>query len=174
MAYQGQHITNPRTGQQMTFIELMPELLRIDTINPPGGVPEPMHVHPHQLSGTDVTAGALVFEVAGQRRVVHAGESIEIPSGAPHRFWNEGSDDATAIGWFRPALDTAAFFESLFSLADRGQLKANGMPRLLPLVALAGHFSNEIRPVSPPWPVLRAITSVLSPVARARGHTGRA
>jgi len=34
MARQGQQISNPRTGQVMTFLEMRDDLLRIDTVNP--------------------------------------------------------------------------------------------------------------------------------------------
>ena len=43
------------------------------------------------------------------------------------------------------------------------------MPSLLQLTAMVPYFSDEIRPTMPPWPVLRAVTAVLGPVARARG-----
>ena len=87
--------------------------------------------------------------MAGEQRRVTAGETITIPPNTPHHFWNEGLDDARAIQFFRPALDTAAFFETLFALAQRGELDRKGMPKLLPLAALVGEFGNEIRPVSP-------------------------
>ena len=173
MPHQGQEIANPRTGQRMKFAELARAELRIETLNPPSDVREPVHTHPRQESGAEVTSGSLVFEVAGERRSLSPGETITIPAGTPHRFWNEGPADAQAIQFFRPALDTAAFFETLFALAERGQLDAKGMPKLLPLAALAGEFADEIRPVSPPWPLLRALTAALGPLARLRGHRGR-
>ena len=172
MAYLGQEISNPRTGQRMKYTTLTPGELRIDTLNPPSDVHEPTHVHPHQESGAQVITGSLVFEINGQRRVIGAGETITIPSNTPHRFWNEGPDDARAIQFFRPALDTASFFETLFVLAERGQLSNTGMPKLLPLVSLVGTFGQEIRPTSPPWPLLRALSIALGPLARARGHHG--
>ena len=173
MARQGQEIKNPRTGQRMKFLAISPEELRIDTLNPPTGEPEPLHVHPSQESGTEVISGSLVFEIEGERRTFGAGETIAIPPNTSHRFWNEGPDDAHAIAYFRPALDTAAFFETLFALAQRGQLDRNGMPKLLPLMSLVGEFGEEIRPVNPPWRVLRAIALLLAPIAHARGHHGR-
>lgn len=173
MAHQGQEISNPRTGQWMKFIEVTSDELRIDTLNPPRGVREPLHVHPRQESGAKVTEGSLVFEIHRQLRVVSAGETVTIPPNTPHRFWNDGPGDAHAIQFFRPALDTASFFETLFALAQRGQLNSKGMPKLLPLVSLVGEFAEEIRPVNPPWPLLRALAATLAPLAHARGHKGR-
>jgi mannose-6-phosphate isomerase-like protein (cupin superfamily) len=94
---QGQQISNPRTGQRMTIISADRAELRLDTLNPPTAVREPMHVHPRQESGAEVLTGSLIFEVAGERRRIAAGEKIAIAANTPHRFWNEGPDDARAV-----------------------------------------------------------------------------
>lgn len=173
MAHEGQQITNPRTGQRMTFVEMREELLRIESVNPPGDRTEPVHLHPKQESGAEVVSGALVFEVAGEERRVGPGESITIPAGTPHRFWNDGEEDAHSVQHFRPALDIASFFETFFALAARGELDENGMPPLLQVAVMAPEFSDEIRPASPPWPVVRLMGLVLGPVARMRGYRAR-
>jgi quercetin dioxygenase-like cupin family protein len=163
-------IENPRTGQRMTFVTDHPELLEIDTFNPPTGTREPEHVHPTQESGARVTSGALVFEVDGVARTVAAGQSIDIPANTPHRFWNEGNEDALARQWFRPARKTRAFFETLFTLGEDGLLDERGMPGLLQIAVMIPVFSDEIRPTRPPWPVQKAVAACLGPVARRRGY----
>lgn len=173
MAHEGQQISNPRTGQQMTFLEVREELLRIDMVNPVADEREPLHVHPHQESGAELISGSLVFEVDGVQRKLAPGESISIPANAPHRFWNDGDEEAHSIGYFRPALATAAFFETLFALAATDQLDAKGMPRPLQLAVMVPEFEKEIRPLSPPWPVLRAAAVLLGPLARTRGYHAR-
>lgn len=157
----------------MTFVELREELLRIDSVNPPTAEREPVHVHPKQESGAEVVSGSLVFEVAGEQRRLAAGETIVVPANTPHRFWNDGSEDARSIQSFRPALDIASFFETMFALAQQGKLDEKGMPRPLQLAVMVPEFGDEIRPVRPPWPVLRALTAVLGPIARLRGYRGR-
>jgi hypothetical protein len=54
----------------------------------------------------------------------------------------------------------------LFELAARDRLDTRGMPRPRELVRLLRSFGAEIRPARPPWPVLRALTVVLAPIAR--------
>lgn len=149
MAHEGQEIVNPRTGQSMTFTRLTPEMLCIESVNPVSEEREPLHVHPRQKSGCEVLAGSLVFEVEGTRRQVGVGESIEVPAGARHRFWNEGPAEARSVQRFEPALETAAFFETLFALAAKGELDAKGMPRPLQMAVLVPEFAEEIRPVTP-------------------------
>lgn len=170
MAHLGQQITNTRTGQRMTFVELQRDSLRIDSVNPPTDEREPLHVHPKQESGAELVSGSLVFEVNGVQRKLAPGDSISIPPNTPHRFWNDGHEDAHSIGFFRPALTIAEFFETLFALANAGKLDAKGMPRPLQLAVMVPRFGDEIRTVRPPWPVLRAVAMVLKPLARARGY----
>jgi hypothetical protein len=131
---------------------------------------EPAHVHPRQESGATVLDGELRFVVEGHARVVAAGEAITIPAGARHHFANERDVDAVALQEFRPSLRTAEFFETLFALAQRGELDDRGMPSLLRLAVLAPAFADEIRVARPPWPLQRAAFALLGPLARARGY----
>jgi quercetin dioxygenase-like cupin family protein len=173
MAHAGETITNPRTGQQMVFLETGGEtggeLLRIECVNPAGGVDEPEHCHPLQESRAEVISGTLRFRVAGEVREVGAGETHTIPAGVPHSFGNYGDEDAHWIAEFRPALRTDAFFESLFDLAARDQLNDQGMPSLLQLAVSVPAFAPEIRVTHPPWPVQRVLFALLGPIARLRG-----
>lgn len=173
MAHLGQEISNPRTGQRMKFTQLEPDALRIESVSPATGEHEPLHVHPKQESGAELLSGSLVFEVDGAQRRLGPGDSISIPANTSHRFWNDGEEDARWIGFFRPALSTADFFETLFALAGEDKLEANGMPRPLQLALMVPEFADEIRPVSPPWPVLRVLATILAPLARARGYRAR-
>ncbi len=173
MARQGQEIENPRTCQRMRFVELRPERLRIDSVNPVTDELEPRHVHPRQQSRAELISGSLVFEVDGVERRLRPGDSITIPVGAPHRFWNDGNGDAHSIQTFEPALDIAGFFETLFALAEAGELGPGGMPRPLQLAVMVPEFRDEIRPASPPWPLVRGASFLLGPLARIRGYRPR-
>jgi quercetin dioxygenase-like cupin family protein len=146
------------------------ELLGIETTNPPNGVAEPLHVHPHQESHIEPISGALQVVLAGEKRRLEAGEAIAIPAGTRHRFFNDGEVDAVAIQEFRPALRIAEFFETYFGLAERGELDERGKPSLLRSAVMGPAFADEIRLVSPPWPVQRAAFALLGPIARLRGY----
>lgn len=157
----------------MTFVELTDDVLRIDTVNPPTTEHEPLHVHPSQHSGTEVLSGALVFEMGGVLLRVPAGERVSIPPNMPHRFFNDGDTAAHHIQFFRPALDIASLFETAFALEQQGKGGADGMPPLLQLAVMVPEFGDELRPVSPPWPLLRAVSAILAPIARRRGYRAR-
>jgi mannose-6-phosphate isomerase-like protein (cupin superfamily) len=168
-------IANPRTGQRMRFLltseDTDGELLRFETTNPPTDVPEPVHVHPRQETRAELLSGALRFVVDGEERRVGPGETIVIPAGVPHRFVNDGDEDAVAIQEARPALRTAEFFVTYFDLAARGEIDERGMPSLLRMAVLVPVFGDEMRVVSPPWPVQRTVFALLRPIARLRGYT---
>ena len=162
---------NPRTGQRMRFLGRSSELLRMETTNPPGGTPEPVHVHPRQESRAEVVSGTLCFVVDGEERRLGPGDSITIPAGVPHNFLNDGDADAVAVQEFRPALRTRLFFETYFGMAERGELDEHGMPSLMHLAVLGPAFADEIRVTKPPWAVQRVAYALLGPIARRRGYS---
>jgi quercetin dioxygenase-like cupin family protein len=170
----GRAIVNPRTGQTMIFRQTAADtngrLLQIECFNEPQEPIEPEHIHPNQDSRCQVLTGALTFRIDGVERVVRAGETVTIPAGERHCFWNDGSEVAHHLQEFRPALRTQLFFDTLFALARDGQIDDKGMPKLLPLALLVPAFGDEIRPVRPPWPLLRVLAWLLGPIARLRGY----
>lgn len=173
MAREGQEIVNPRTGQRMRFAQIREEELMIESLNPPAEEREPEHVHPKQQSGAEVRSGSLVFEVEGKPTRVGPGESIAIPPNTPHRFWNEADDEAQSVQIFRPALSIAAFFETYFELARRGDLTEKGDIPLLQVAAMVPEFRDEVRLTWPPWPIVLTMSALLGPIARRRGYRGR-
>jgi quercetin dioxygenase-like cupin family protein len=170
---EGKEIVNPRTGQRMRFVAIGEDELRIESFNPPTDEREPEHVHPKQESGAEVRSGALVFEVEGERRWVGPGESITIPPNTPHRFWNASEEEAHSVQLFRPALDIAAFFETYFELARRGNLKEGGDIPPLQVAAMVPEFADEVRLTRPPWMIVRSMAMLLGPIARMRGYRPR-
>ena len=140
MAYQGEEIVNPRTGQRMVFLQTAEDtdgaLLQLETVNPGHSPAEPEHVHPLQESSAEVIAGALYFSVRGEIQIVRAGDKIVIPPNTPHSFWNGGDVDARAVQEFRPALRIESFFETWFGLAHDGKLNEKGMPSVLQLAVM--------------------------------------
>ena len=166
-------ISNPRTGQRMRFTltgaDTGGELLRIESVHPPTNQIEPLHVHPLQESRARVASGALEFLVDGSTTLLGPGEEITIPAGARHRFRNPRPVEAVSVQEFRPALRIQEFFEAFFRLAEEGELDDRGMPSLLRTAVMAPAFADEIRIVTPPWPVQRLVFGVLGPIARRRG-----
>ena len=166
-------IRNERTGQRMRFLrseDTDGADLRMESWIPASEDSEPLHVHPRQESGMTVLSGVLHFEIAGERRRVEPGESVEIGPGVPHRFWNEGPDEVNALADFRPALGIEDFFRTYFAMANDGRLDDHGRPSILQAAVLGPRFEDEIRLVSPPWWIQKVTYAVLAPLARMRGY----
>jgi hypothetical protein len=100
-----------------------------------------------QVSGFEIISGELAFWVDGKEFRAGPGETVTVPAGTNHRFWNPTDAEAHYVGTFAPALDSRRFFEVLFR-----------------------SFGREIRPSSPPWPVTRLTIAALAPIAALRGY----
>ncbi len=97
MAYTGDVIENPMTGQRLVFLvtsaESGGELFAAEGIFPPGGFAGVSHIHPHQDERFEVLAGQAAFDIDGVRQVLDAGNTIEVPRGTKHTFANAGADE---------------------------------------------------------------------------------
>lgn len=173
MAQIGQELVNPRTGQRIRFVETARSSdgarLVLACVSPSSEEREPEHVHPFQTNRFEVQQGLLRFSIAGTERVVAAGESVDIPPGTPHRFWTEGGDAAEYRQEFVPALNTEAFFEALFGLAQAGQLSRGGLPPVLLLGLFGQAFWQTVRVTQPPAWVQRPTYAILAPLGRLLG-----
>lgn len=69
-----------------------PELSVIAERVPPGAS-ETRHRHQHARQFFFVLSGCAVMELDGERIEFGAGQGLEIPPGAPHRFSNESAAD---------------------------------------------------------------------------------
>lgn len=93
-----------------------PEALEVESTWTPHGSPPQRHFHPTQDELFEVLEGELTVEVAGEARVVTAGEHVEVPRDSVHRMWNAGSVPAKATWRVTPARRT----EEMFRYIDAG------------------------------------------------------
>lgn len=75
------------------------ELTTIADFSIAAGTQLPEHQHPHEQTST-VLAGRFRFWVAGEERILEAGEVAIIPGGVPHR--GEALTDCRIIDVFAP------------------------------------------------------------------------
>jgi mannose-6-phosphate isomerase-like protein (cupin superfamily) len=176
MAHRGQRIENPVTGQTMIFLETgentSGEVFRMEGIFRPGGFAGVLHVHPFQEERFAVTQGTAGFRVSSKQLQLGPGETIVVPAGRPHTFWNGGADEMRVVMEFRPALAAATgrFYEVYFGLAQAGKAGKNGLPSIWQIALQAEEFGDHARLARPPWVVQRAIFALLKPIARLLGY----
>jgi len=82
----------------------------IDMYVPPGGGPPP---HRHDFEETfTLLEGELDFTFRGTKRLVRAGETINVPANAPHQFHNSSSQSVRMLCICSPA-GQEEFFEEV-------------------------------------------------------------
>jgi quercetin dioxygenase-like cupin family protein len=121
----------------------------------------PYHCHPKQDERFVIVEGALRFHVAGEDRIVRAGEHIEIARRVFH-FANNPHDAPALVIWeTRPALRSAEFFYAM-NQAGRGRAR----PPLVEAAAILSEYRNEFRLAKPPAFIQRIVFGCLAPFGR--------
>jgi quercetin dioxygenase-like cupin family protein len=177
MAYTGQIIHNPVSGERITFLQTSRdtagEKLEIELeLSPDGHVPG-AHVHPEQEERFHVLEGEMKFRLGMRKIVAGAGETVVVPAGRVHRFANNGDGVARARVEVVPALDMEQLFEATVELALEGNTTRKGMPKPLHLALFVDRFRREVRAPFPPATIVRALMAPLAALARRRGHGER-
>jgi quercetin dioxygenase-like cupin family protein len=144
------------------------ELLEMDAEWQPTGHKPLPHSHPSQDEHFEITEGQLSVKLGSQKRVLTAGDTVDVPRGVTHTFWNSGTTTARAKWQVRPAQRTEEFFRSLDNLRKQGHGTSAGVNP--PAGALlAQEFSAEFRPALPQ--VARTLfLPALAAFARRRGY----
>jgi mannose-6-phosphate isomerase-like protein (cupin superfamily) len=175
MAYTGQTLENPASGERITFrqtsAETAGELLAIDLELPAGRrVPGGQHIHPKQEERFEVVEGTMRFKLGRKQVVAGPGEVVVVPAGQKHDFANVGDDDALVRVEVRPALKMEQLFEGAVGLAEEGRTMLGGIPRPLDLALFTQEFEDEVQGAFPPRWLQRIALAPLAWVARRRGQ----
>jgi mannose-6-phosphate isomerase-like protein (cupin superfamily) len=130
----------------------------------------PLHVHHVEDEEGMVTAGILSVDVGGQRIDAGPGQTVRLPRGVPHRWWNEGEAPLAFEGRSGPGVDLDRYLQAVFEVMNAGR------PNRPPLFYLA-HVALRHRPTQSvlimPLPVqavlFRALVVVGTLLGRYRG-----
>jgi mannose-6-phosphate isomerase-like protein (cupin superfamily) len=177
MAYTGQVIENPVSGEKITFVKTAAdtngELLVIDLeLSPDGAVPG-LHVHPSQEERFEVVSGRMKFRKGMKSVEAEAGDVVTVEPGTAHKFQNAGDETAKVRVEIRPAMKMEELFETAVELAEEGRTNKKGMPKPLDFALFAKEFRNEVVGAFPPVWVQRATLAPLAAFAERRGHGRR-
>ena len=82
----------------------------------------PRHVHPKEVETFEVLAGEFAYELEGEARAARAGDTVVVPPGAAHHFWNPSETEELRI---RVRIEPPnpmgeAFFENIAGLMRDG------------------------------------------------------
>jgi mannose-6-phosphate isomerase-like protein (cupin superfamily) len=171
----GDTIENPVTGERITFlatsVDTDGEAVVFETFVQPDGFVAAAHVHPKQEERFEVLSGTLALKVAGEEIIAGPGETLTVPAGTPHRFWNVGDVEVRFRCEVRPALQFEQLLETMFALAADGKTNRKGMPNLLRLAVIARAHFDVVRLPFPPAFVQRSGLALGAPLGRLFGYT---
>jgi mannose-6-phosphate isomerase-like protein (cupin superfamily) len=178
MAYVGQTLINPASGERITFRRTAAQtggrLVTIDLELPQGRrVPGGLHIHPLQEERFEVVNGTMGFRMHRRRITAGPGDIVVVPPRVPHDFANVGDEIALVRVDIRPALEMEQLFETAVALAEEGRTMLNGIPRPLDLALFTREFEQEVQAALPPLWLQRLALAPLAWIARRRGYAAR-
>ncbi|MBW0102909.1 cupin domain-containing protein [Pseudonocardia sp. KRD291] len=92
-----------------------------ETLDPPGtGVPP--HVHPTQDEHIYVLEGVFTLYLDGQWETAGPGDTVRMPRGLPHAYYNRTEANSRALFWVSPSGRLAALFDRLHDLTDPAEV----------------------------------------------------
>jgi mannose-6-phosphate isomerase-like protein (cupin superfamily) len=174
MAEVGDVLYNRVTGERFTVLAIPRDdhdWGRTEIRFPPGASGPPRHVHVRTEERVSVLEGRLTVSLGGRRdrRVLGPGESLALPPGLPHRFWNPGEQPVRFVGEARPAVALGAALARLCQLAEQGKLTRRGAPKN-PLEVALLFEASELYLTGIPIALQRPLQRRLAALARRRGH----
>jgi quercetin dioxygenase-like cupin family protein len=174
MIRKGDVIENPVTGERLRFLETSNETngesVLVEATVQANGFVAAAHLHPKQTERFEIESGVLAFKVDGKEIIARAGDSVTVPAGTSHKFWNAGDTEATFVCEVKPALQFERLLETMFGLAADGKTNRKGMPNPLRLAVIANaHFDDVHLPFPPAW-MQKAGLALGAPLGRLLGY----
>ncbi len=128
------------------------------------------HVHPNQDERWEVLRGGLYVSTGGTEKQLGEGEAVTLPAGVPHRIWNP-LDEPSRVGLeFHPAHDAQSLTETLFVLAQLGEITETGQLHPLQLAVTQAAHPDHLYLTAIPRSLQRVLVGVLAPIGRRAGY----
>ena len=119
------------TGERLELVRrngVAGEELVLNGVIPPHRAGTPVHAHLREEEEVTVLKGTLSTLLQGQRIEVGPGETLRVPRGAEHRWWNQGDEAVEFRATVRPAVDLDRYLQAVFQVNAAGP---QGKPPLL-------------------------------------------
>jgi len=153
-------LTNRHTGERLQLRRVLRDgqmCVELKGSLPPRQDGPPLHVHCREDEEGTVIAGTLSAEVDGRVIRVEAGGTARFPTGAAHRWWNDGDEVLVAEALIRPVVDFDVFLQAAFEVLNSGPANR---PPLFYMAHLAWrHRKTQAVQFPPRW-----LQAVLVPV----------
>ena len=134
---------------------------------PPHRDGPPMHIHFAEDEEGSIDSGVLSFVIDGRLMTAGPGESISIPRGVAHRWWNEGDQPLEFHGVARHAVDLDRYLQAVFEVMNAG---TNGRPPLFYMAHVQLRHRRTQAALILPRPLQAALFRVLVVVGTLLGR----
>jgi quercetin dioxygenase-like cupin family protein len=136
------------------------------------------HIHRYYHERFDILSGIGHYQIAGEEKTAHAGESFEVPVGTSHIHpWNEDGEvlrirqTTKSLQPDLQGLNTAiTAVETIAGLAREGKVNANGQPNLLQGAVVLNSLMPGSYSAGIPYPVQRVLLGLLAGIGRLFGY----
>jgi quercetin dioxygenase-like cupin family protein len=152
---------NPAINDSATFIKTSEEtggaftLMEIELGKSDG---PPLHFHRAFSEKFEVKEGLLYMQVGKEKKKLNVGDSVLVPAGTPHRFYNETNDNVRFHITLVPGhTGMENFIKIFYGLAADGLTDKKGKPKNFSHLAVALSISDSNA---------AGLMSLLSPVIR--------
>ena len=112
MIRKGDVIENPMTGERLRFLETSSETngesVLVECTVQPNGFVAAAHLHPKQTERFEIESGVVAFKLDGKELVAHRGDTVIVPAGISHKFWNAGETESTSSARSSPRSSSSA------------------------------------------------------------------
>jgi len=170
----GDTIHNPITGEKLTFrrtaADTKGEAVVVEVVVAPDGFVAAAHVHPSQEEIFAVESGRIGMKLGRKKIEAGPGDTVVVPAGTAHTFWNAGDEPARFVTEIRPALQFESLIETMFSLAQDGKTNKKGMPNPVRLAVVANHHFDVVQLPFPPAWLQRLGLALGAPLGQALGY----
>ena len=138
---------NPAINDTATFIKTSAEtngaftLLEIDLGRSEG---PPLHYHKTFSEKFEVKQGILFLQIGTYKKILKSGDSVTVPAGTPHRFYNEAEKMVKFHITFQPGhTGMENFIKIFYGLAADGFSDKKGKPKNFSHIAVALTMSDS-------------------------------
>lgn len=173
MAYKGQIMDCPQTGETFEIVETAQEsggaYTRMKITLQPGSLKPVMHLHESGDETFEVISGKMTYRVGTQQGLIGPGEKVTLPKGGPHTHYNAENEPLIAYQTISPALDFEVFIETFCGLLNDGRFK-KGQPPFLQIMVWIRTLQTKTFLAAVPVGVQKALALLLTPVALLLGY----
>ena len=130
----------------------------------------PEHIHTGFDETFQVASGTLSILINGEKNIVHAGQSVHVPAGTPHKPFKETDSTVLITGEnLSIPLDFAVYLSQVYGYFDADPDNEK-MPGVMLQMSLFNQYFDSWLAQGPPIPIQKMSGFILRPLARLSGY----